>query len=288
MAKRHVWFIVCVTTLVVILAGSAQASITSATFSGSNTSLGLSASAVFTVNDATGTMTVLLKNTSTSDVMNPSQILTAMFFDPKPTFSRVSAAVASGSTVLFGITDPGNVVGGEWAFNQTLSGAPGLAALGISSSGLDLFAPSDVFPGTNLQGPGEPDGLQYGITSAGDNSATGNTPVTGTNALIQNAVLFTFSFTPTAFNAAEISDVSFQYGTALTDPNVPGLPPTGQGDVPEPATLIIWSLLGLSGGGLWAWSRRKGDESIGSARTPWSEDTRAAILQIVDRGRSLG
>jgi hypothetical protein len=59
----------------------------------------------------------------------------------------------------------------------------------------------------------------------------------------------------------------------------------GQGqdhNVPEPAALIIWSLLSLSGG-LWAWARRRGAESLGGARQPWSEETRAAILKIVSQ-----
>jgi hypothetical protein len=61
---------------------------------------------------------------------------------------------------------------------------------------------------------------------------------------------------------------------------VPGL--RQEDNVPEPATLIIWSLLSLSGG-LWAWARRRGAESLGGARQPWSEETRAAILKIVSQ-----
>jgi hypothetical protein len=55
--------------------------------------------------------------------------------------------------------------------------------------------------------------------------------------------------------------------------------------LPEPATLIVWSLLGLTGGGLMAWRRRNGAES-NSGRTHWSEETRAAIHQIIERGSS--
>src|SRR6185503_11805094 len=105
------------------------------------------------------------------------------------------------------------------------------------------------FPGSNLQGPASPNGLQYGITSAGDNTATGNTPVTGTNALIQNSVVFTLSGLPPGFNpATSISNVEFQYGTDLSEPHFPG--------VPEPATLVL-----MAGGALLMgrrqWAARK-------------------------------
>jgi hypothetical protein len=206
-----------------LLGASSASALTFTASSGS-----LAASATFS---ASGNyLTVELENTSAIDVLNPSQILTAIFFDytSPPTLTRVSAVVASGSTVLFGTTDPGNVVGGEWAYAGGLTGTPGSAALGISSSGLGLFGPSDTFPGSNLQGPASPDGLQYGITSAGDNPTTGNSAVTGNNALIKNKVIFTFSgMTGYALEDLQIRNVSFQYGTALTEPNVPVPTPDG-------------------------------------------------------------
>jgi hypothetical protein len=95
-----------------------------------------------------------------------------------------------------------------------------------------LFGSQDLFPGSNLQGPDAPDGLQYGITSAGDDTGTGNTPVTGENALIKNSVVFTLSGLPVGFDpSASISNVVFQYGTALDEPHFPG--------IPEPATLAL-------------------------------------------------
>ena len=125
-------------------------------------------------------------------------------------------------------------------YRSGLSGAPGGAGQGISSTGLGLFGPFDLFPGSNLQGPASPDGLQYGITSAGDNPLTGNTPVTasGMNDLIQNAVAFKLTGLPGGFTLSDISNVSFLYGTSLP--------------VPEPATL--W-LLGLACAGVGLWRR---------------------------------
>lgn len=191
-----------------------------------------------------GLMTVTLTNTSTADVMNPAQVLTAVFFDVNAsvTFSRISATVADGSTVYFGATDAGGVVGGEWALKNGLSGAPGNAALGVSSSGLGLFGPGDLFPGSDLQSPESPDGLQYGITSAGDIMTTGNAQVTGSQALIKNSVVFQLTYDPV--ETFVIENVSFQYGTDMEEPNIPGVPVPGDigggapGSVPEPLTVL--------------------------------------------------
>jgi len=167
--------------------------------------------------------------------------LTAVFFDIDPTtvaLTPVSAKLA-GSTVYFGTSGVDGNVGGEWAYGSGLTGAPGNAGLGTSSSGFNLFGQAN-FNGDNLQGPAAVDGLQYGITSAGDDPATGNTPVTGENALIKNAVTFTFR-TSGPDPIASIRNVSFQYGTGLTEPRITSI-------VPIPAS--VWSsfaMLGLLG-----------------------------------------
>jgi len=163
--------------------------------------------------------------------MAPQDILAAVFFDiagAPLTLIRTSAVVAPGSIVVFGVTDPGGVVGGEWAYASALAGAPSGAAYGISASGFDLFAVGDLFPGSDLSPPAAPNGLNYAITSAGDDTSTGNAAVTGDSPLIQNSVVFTLSGLPVGFNVnTAFSNVTFQYGTDFSEPRFPGIPAPG-------------------------------------------------------------
>jgi hypothetical protein len=79
--------------------------------------------------------------------------------------------------------------------------------------------------------------LQYGITSAGDNLATGNGGVSGQH-LIKNSVVFTlggFSGEPDA----RILAVRFLYGTSLDEPQF-------EGQVPEPTSWALFSTGALS------------------------------------------
>ena len=198
------------------------------TFTDSNGSL--SASVTFDI-EASGHLVVTLTNTSTADALVPRDVLTGVFFSISgdPILTPYYATLGPGSTVLFAPAGgAGPDVGGEWAYRGGLTGAPGGANQGISSTGLTLFGPGDLFPGSNLQGPTSPDGLQYGITSAGDDPTTGNSMVTGGDgALIQNSVVFELGATTPGggFELSDISNVSFQYGTALA--------------VPEPGTLML-------------------------------------------------
>jgi hypothetical protein len=92
------------------------------------------------------------------------------------------------------------------------------------------------------------DGLQYGISTATDNPATGNTPVTGAGGpLIRNQVKFVVGGVPSGFDPmATISNVQFQYGTTRCD--VPGTVDRCIPDVPEPATGCQLALAALAAG----------------------------------------
>jgi hypothetical protein len=202
------------------LAIAEAASATTITYSATNGS-NLTASATFEI--VGGDLQITLSNTSSSDVLNSAQLLTALFFDLDPTvgLTPISALLASGSTVVNGPTGGGNV-GGEFAYDDGLAGAPAGAGLGVSNSGLGLFGDAN-FNGTNLSGPTAVDGPQYGITSAGDNTATGNTALL-TTPIIQSSVIFLLdiggSTVYSDISEFSISNVSFQYGTALGDTNL--------------------------------------------------------------------
>ena len=231
----------CLTAAVMCVCSSVSA-LGQLTFVSSN---GLrSASATFDV--VGGNLQITLNNISTNDVTSPTgggAILTTVFFDLSPTtaLTPVSALLGLGSVVHFGSSGGGNV-GGEWAFASGLVGAPGNAALGASSSGLGLFG-SGNFGGPDLDPPNAVNGLNYGITSAGDNVFSGNAAVTGNVPLIQNSVVFTLSGNPvfTTIGDYTISNVSFQYGTSLLEPRDPGI--FVETNVPEPTTLSICALL---------------------------------------------
>jgi len=185
-------------------------------------------------------LVVTLSNTSTQDVLQPTDLLTAVFFDVAghPALTPSSAVLTPGSDVLFGKQPVGGNVGGEWAFVGSLSGAPGCAKYGISATGLSLFGPHDLFPGPNLNGPTNVGGMDFGLLSSGDNPRTGNKPVTGQNPLISNSVTFTLSGLPACLNFnGGISNVWFQYGTSRCEPVYKYSVETSPAPVPEPVML---------------------------------------------------
>lgn len=188
-------------------------------FTGSQGSL--SASVDFNV---IGTdLVVTLTNTSGADVLVPADVLTGVYFSGLASASSVSAVLSPGSTVIQAAQPAGGVVGGEWALGTGLS-APGGATAFISSTGAGNFVGQPTFPGINLGGPVGVNGLQFGLVSAGDNAATGNGGIQGAEGLIDNSVTFTLGNLPGGFSLAGIGNVSFQYGTSLTEPIVPGTP----------------------------------------------------------------
>lgn len=231
--KKHLRKILAIPA--VLLLGAAltatQARAASVTYGASEGDL--SAEVTF---DFDGTnLEVTLTNISLADVLVPTDVLTGVFFNlaGDPELTRVSGVLGAGSTVIFDDPPAGGVVGGEWTYETGLGGlAPLGANQGLSSTGTDwsFFGSEDLFPGDNLQGPEGPDGLQYGITSAGDDTSTGNTPVTGTNALIKNSVVLTLGGLPGGFTLADISgeNISFLYGTSMK--TVP---------IPEPVSLVL-------------------------------------------------
>jgi hypothetical protein len=228
----------------------------SVTYSFSNGNRAASAEFVKSGSD----LIVTLTNTSTADAMVPTDILTAVFFNipADPLLVRTSAVVVPGSVLVGGTGLPatslvpaiaaalasGNV-GGEWAYLNNLFVDSNNQS--VSSVGLNIFGPGDLFPGPDLQLPTSPDGLQLGITSAGDDLLTGNGHLLGPW-LIKNSTVFTLS----GFSGepdAQIISASFQYGTGLDEPRF-------EGYVPEPSSFVlaVFSLIGFA---VLGWRRKR-------------------------------
>lgn len=219
------------------LSASALGTVTFSLSSGSR-----AATADFTVSG--NQLQVTLTNTSTADALVPTDLFTAIFFNvsgPALSLSRNSAILTVGSTVFGAASQPSSgIVGGEWAYASKSFGNG--FGYGISSTGLGDFGSGDVFPGGNLSGPADPDGPQYGITTASDNPATGNG---GLNTeIIHNSVNFVLSGLPNGFSESLITGVRFQYGTDYSEPGFTVTPAPGAA-----------ALLGL--GGLVACRRKR-------------------------------
>jgi hypothetical protein len=251
MVTRRFIFCVLGIAAAILPVGSSRASIT---YTAGTSGTGLAASVLFD-NSVSGSLKITLSNIG-GDVLVPADVLTAVFFNlgAGPSLVQVDAVVGTASSIVFDVAGPpatygpGTQVGGEWGYSAALSGAPLGVNAGISSSGLGGVFGAPTFPNSNgdLEGPAALDGMQYGLLSAVDDLGTGNSPVTGDNAFIKNSVIFSFSTTG-IFDTSRISNVSFQYGTALDEPNiVPPPPPETQGsEAPELPSGLVW--VGLAG-----------------------------------------
>lgn len=250
---------------VIVSIGLARPSYAQKTFSFSSGTY--AGSATFT-SLAGNQLQVTLDNTSASDALVPNDVLSALFFQLdngyNPTLTPVSAVLAAGSTVTNGgTTDAGGVVGGEWAYKSGLTiggiNPPG-SVRGISSTGLGLFSKFDRFPGTNLDGPDDPDGIQYGLTTTGDNTATGNGGISVP--LIKHSVVFVLDGWDSTIPVSHIENAYFQYGTDLLEPRFPGDNNTTTQDVPEPAFYQMGAAMMLAAFGIFRLRRKNRSEPI--------------------------
>ena len=184
----------------------------------------VTASAIF---DITGNdLTITLRNTSPSnngqDVSGST--LTGLFwnFTGNPALTPFSATVGAGS--IFGTCDQVNCAGvtnvaGEFGYQA--GSLPGGADRGISSSGYlttglanNIGNFNNGAAGTDLDNPTSLDGINFGIISA----APGFNPNGGlsNDPLIKDSVVFVLHGV-SGLSTNDISNVSFQYGTALSD-----------------------------------------------------------------------
>jgi len=199
---------------------------------------------------------IQLTNTSMADPAAVTEVLTALFFNiaGQPTLTPVSVVMASGSTILYPITQPsdGKTVSGEWAYRKGDVKTPGSMEYGLSVTGYNsIFKQTDRFPGASLHGNGNnTSDASFGLVGPGKTN-TGNKTMTGNLPFIQNSVIFTLSGLPDTFDLlTDIDRVWFQYGTSLGDPSIESLriiqeweeelinPP----EVPEPAALSLLAM----------------------------------------------
>lgn len=231
MTQQQVMFVRALTVgFALASASGALASITLSGFDGA----GRSATATFEVQG--GDLVITLTNDASMDALVPVHVLTGVLFEYNGgplTLTPVSALLAGGSVVHFDAAPPAGNVGGEWAWANSAVWPEG-SGYGIGSAGLGIFGDGN-FNGPDLDPPGAVNGLNYGITTAGDNPGTGNTPVTGGVPLIQNSVVFRLSGLPQNFNLNGITNPWFQYGTDLSEPRIN----------PAPGSLALLGLGGL-------------------------------------------
>lgn len=220
--------------LILALAFAGQASADSITFTGSSGNL--SASALFTLSG--NTLTVTLSNTSMMDVLVPTDVLTAVWFNTSSSLNPLSASL-NGSSVFYGSI--GNV-GDGWGYYSGLAGAGQGMNSGITAAGFGIGGGHSNFSGAhNALG-----GLDYGLLSKGDNPATGNAGVTKHGPLVKNSTQFNF-LVGQGFSLSELGNsVIFQYGTSLSESHYEGRPV----QVPEADLLSTYASVLLIGGAL--------------------------------------
>lgn len=232
----------------VVIACNVQAAITfsgSSTITSSGVSTGVSASATFST-DGHGDLTVTLVNTFTGDTPDQAHVLTALFFSGANGLTEVqNSAVAPGGSKEWNVgnqivpVDGGSVLGQQWEYLSGISGAPGNATAGISSTGFGIFGSGNFAAnGANV------DGSAYGILSAGYDGSTGD-GLMNHGPYIQNSMMFTLS----GFNGnlSGINDVFFQYGTTLGgDSSFEGFATVPEANFGLAAAFVLLPVIGFS------------------------------------------
>lgn len=226
--------------LVLLMVGNMAHALTFTTSGpGDNTNKTLNASVTFTVKNLQ--LVITLSNTATYDADDRADVLTGIFFKLGGDLSLTQDSAVLGSNTAIkdrpGISGPGMNVGEEWAYRNDLTGMTNGANEGIALTNLKNFGQRHRFSGPKLGSSG---GVKYGVTTGFD--GLGNDKTLKHQPLIENTVVFTMGGLPTNFTLADISNVSFQYGTDLRNGNLAGTisgGTSGSPVIPEPSTIVL-------------------------------------------------
>ncbi len=195
----------------------------------------LEASATFSVSNQD--LVVTLSNTGAFDPNDAPDILTAILFTiaGDPILTPVSAQVAPGSFLTGHRLLPGFMgdVGSQWAYRNGLAGAPLGANEGISSTDLNWFGKKNLFSTVKIPGAKSFNGVSFGLTTLFDFPANDRGSIKN-QTLIENSAVFVFSGLPAEFAVSSISNVTFQYGTSVKQPELMGV-----ALIPEPTTILL-------------------------------------------------
>ena len=217
------------TALSVSNALDAQASIY--TFTGSGANLGNNATANFTFNAALDTLTVVLTNTTTTTV-DAGDLFTGIQFGLGGLAVTLSSDLGVERTVAANgtyVDTPGAV---DLSWSRTSLGG-GLYQLDFNPDATDgIIGPSNA-----------------GVYSSANGSIAGNP---GHNPFAAQTATFGFSV-PGLLDTTSLTVTAFLFGTGpsvATGTIIP--PPDPEPTVPEPASLLVFSLLAMAGGaGYW-------------------------------------
>ncbi len=209
-----------------------------------------------------GDLQVVLTNTSSFDVLVPTDVLTALYFDLNGVGGLTPLSATTGGSAFYGAIV--NNVGEGWQYGSGKGSLTGGGTEGISATGLGVFGSDPWF---FLPANPPLNGIDYGLLSAGDNTGTGNGGITSGGPLIKDSITFVLDGLPGGFTDAQLvsalNHVQFQYGTALTEPSFPGSSSGSSGSssgssgsVPEPNSGPL-ALLGLGILGLLMWGRSR-------------------------------
>ena len=227
----------------------------------------MNAAALFEVSG--NTLTITLTNTgdtSGGTADKSANTLTGLFFDLPTgiTLTPSTATVAAGDIIQADLCNPGPCdatttnVGGEFAYaTGTWTGHEG--NVGISSSGyINGDSGSGNFIGPNLDDPSSPDGVNFGIVAPVtlSNPLVINGGNLANDPLIEGEVVFTMTISGGVLLESQISNVSFQYGTSISEPkfnstNIVVVPDPST--IPEPAISLL-----LVPAAVWGLRRRRG------------------------------